>query len=62
MEDIILSFLQYIHDDDTVEIWIDGCDNYRFSVDDFEYFFAKKKSKKSTLITSVEAKINDKYL
>ncbi len=45
MEDIILSFLQFIDDTDTVEIWIDGCDNYTFAVDDFEYFFAKKKKR-----------------
>ncbi len=47
MEDIILSFLQYIHDDDTVEVWIDGCDNYTFSVDNFAYIFARKKPRKS---------------
>ena len=54
MEDIILSFLQYIHEDDTLEIWIDGCDNYTFSIDDFHYFFAKKKSRKSKIKDDIQ--------
>ncbi len=47
MEDIILSFLQYIEAWDTVEIWIDGCDNYTFALEDFEYRFAQKKKKRT---------------
>jgi ribonuclease HII len=49
MEDIILSFLQYIETWDTVEIWIDGCDNYTFAVEDFEYLFAQKKKKRTQI-------------
>jgi ribonuclease HII len=45
MEDIILSLMQFIDSDDTVEIWIDGCDNYSFAVESFEYVFAKKKKR-----------------
>ncbi len=47
MEDIILSLLQFIGESDTVEIWIDGCDNYTFAVEDFDYIFAKKKKRLS---------------
>ncbi len=45
MEEVILSFLQYIWEDDTVDILIDGCDNYDFGLDGFDYIFAKKKTR-----------------
>lgn len=46
MQDVILSFLSCLSEDDTVEIYIDGCDNYRFESIEAEYRFAKKMRKK----------------
>ena len=46
MEEVMLGLLQYTTGDDTIHIFIDGCDNYEFAVDGFEYIFAKKKRKK----------------
>jgi hypothetical protein len=45
MQDVILSLSQFVHPDDMVEIWIDGCDNYRFDSFDGNYVFAKKRRK-----------------
>ncbi len=45
MEDIILSLLQYIQSEDTFEIWIDGCDNFLFPLENIEYTFAKKRKR-----------------
>lgn len=43
MEDVISFLLQFVNRDDTVEIWIDGCDNYRFNgIHHIGYRFAKK--------------------
>lgn len=47
MEEVILSLLQYRDPSDTISIYIDGCDNYTFCIDGFEYIFAKKKSRRS---------------
>lgn len=46
MQEVILGLLQYTSDTDTIYISIDGCDNYEFGIDGFEYIFAKKKSRK----------------
>lgn len=46
MQDVILSLLQFVDDTDSVQIFIDGCDNYQFSLGDFEYVFAEKKRRK----------------
>ena len=47
MEDVIVSFLQYLSPIDSYEVWIDGCDNYRFHLEDTLYIFAKKKNSRS---------------
>jgi ribonuclease HII len=41
--DVILSCLQYLERDDTYEIWIDGCDNFDFDLEDTIVLPAKKK-------------------
>ena len=46
MEESILGLMQYTTDDDTIDIFIDGCDNYEFGIDGFEYIFAKKRNRK----------------
>lgn len=46
MQEVILGLLQYTSDTDTIRISIDGCDNYEFGIDGFEYIFAKKRRKK----------------
>lgn len=46
MEEVILGLLQYTSDADNIHIYIDGCDNYNFGIDGFDYIFAKKKSRK----------------
>ncbi len=46
MQDVILSLLQFVDDADAVEVYIDGCDNYRFDGWDGEYIFAEKRKKK----------------
>lgn len=43
MQEVILGLMQYISDDDTLQIQIDGCDNYDFGIDGFEYILAKKR-------------------
>jgi ribonuclease HII len=43
MEEVIIWLLQYIEEEEEIHIHIDGCDNYIFGVDNFEYIFAKKK-------------------
>ncbi|MFZ2256121.1 MAG: hypothetical protein WAW59_00930 [Patescibacteria group bacterium] len=45
MQEVILGLLQYTSDTDTIRISIDGCDNYEFGIDGFEYIFAKKRRK-----------------
>jgi ribonuclease HII len=45
MQEVILGLLQYTSDSDTIYISIDGCDNYDFDIDGFEYIFAKKRKK-----------------
>ncbi len=62
MEDIILSLMQFIEDSDTVEIWIDGCDNYTFAVEDFDYAFAKKKVRWKTINGEKGSHLDDKQL
>ncbi len=47
MEDVILSLLQFTEDDDEIEIFIDGCDNYTFDSIEAEYIFARKSKKTS---------------
>jgi len=32
MQDVLLSLLQFTDDNDTIDIYIDGCDNYMFEV------------------------------
>lgn len=46
MQDVILSLMASISDDDKVSICIDGCDNYHFESIDAGYHFAKKKRKR----------------
>jgi hypothetical protein len=50
MEEVILALLQYTREEDIIHIYIDGCDNYEFGIDGFEYILAKKKRKKDTPI------------
>lgn len=45
MQDVILSLLQFTGDGDTIEIFIDGCDNYIFDTLEAEYIFARKSTK-----------------
>ena len=45
MQDVLLSLLQFTTDGDTIEIAIDGCDNYEFDAGDFDYTFAVKKKR-----------------
>ncbi len=58
MQDIIISFLQFIDPDDFVEIYIDGCDNYEFdlSEESIGYDFMKISPKKmiNTMMTGTE--------
>lgn len=58
MQDIIISFLQFIDPDDFVEIYIDGCDNYEFdlSEESIGYDFMKMSPKKiiNTMMTGTE--------
>lgn len=53
MEEVILSLLQYRDSTDTITIYIDGCDNFTFSVEDFTYMVAKK-SRKGKSITPIK--------
>lgn len=46
MQDVIEQALHTLWPDDTLDICIDGCDNYVFENMDAAYIFAKKKSKK----------------
>ena len=48
MQDVILSLLQFTGDADTVEVYIDGCDNYLFDIgeDDIGYEFQRQSEKK----------------
>lgn len=43
MQDVLLSLLQFTHEYDSVEIFIDGCDNYQFDIGevDIGYDFQK---------------------
>lgn len=51
MEEAIVWLLQFIKEDDTVSIYIDGCDNYEFdSLSEYEYVFAQKKRKETRWI------------
>lgn len=36
MQDVLLSLLQYTDHNDSLEIFIDGCDNYRFDLSESE--------------------------
>lgn len=45
MQDVLLSLLLFTTDDDTILVYIDGCDNYEFDVGDFDYTFATKKKR-----------------
>ncbi len=42
MQDAILSLIQFTNDEDSIEIFIDGCDNYTFESLECDYLFAKK--------------------
>jgi hypothetical protein len=44
MEEVLLGLIQYIPSDATVDIYIDGCDNYTFAIDGYDYIFAQKKN------------------
>lgn len=46
MQDIILTFLSYIDSDNSIDIYIDGCDNYHFQIDGFLYEYAQKRNSK----------------
>lgn len=50
MQDVLLSLLQFIHESDSVEVFIDGCDNYQFDIGEMNigYTFAEKKKKMRT--------------
>lgn len=58
MQDIILSFLSYIESSDSIDIYIDGCDNYIFEGDDFWYIFAQKRNKKKS--TEIQVPLTQK--
>ncbi len=47
MEEIILQAIEYIGDWNFVEVYIDGCDNFRFDIADFSHHFAHKRWSKS---------------
>ncbi len=67
MQDVLLSLLQFTTDADTIEIAIDGCDNYEFDAGDFDYTFAVKKKRwvkknVSTPIISIESALSVRYV
>lgn len=49
MQDVILSLIQYTQPTDSIEIYIDGCDNYQFDLgeDSIGYDFKKLSIKKN---------------
>lgn len=58
MQDVILSLLPFLQNSDTVQIMIDGCDNFSFDISGFSYFFAQKKNKKSVIYPTLYDKKN----
>jgi ribonuclease HII len=62
MQDVLLSLLQFTDEQDSMEIFIDGCDNYQFDIWEFEYLFARKKRKeKQELSIPVIARDDSQY-
>lgn len=63
MQDVILSLLQFVSQEDAVEIWVDGCDNYRFDLlETIGYHFAKKaRQKKQPAIENENKRIQIRY-
>lgn len=49
MQDTLLSLIQFTSDEDNIEIFIDGCDNYLFDLGktDMSYYFQKVRKGKS---------------